>query len=467
MPGGPTSRDGERGFTIVEVLVSAAMLMVISLSTFSLIDGAQKTSIDNRARSVAADLAEQDQERMRGMKITALNGFSEKATQTVGGVPYSVSSSSKWVQDANGAPVSCTSTSQADYMRITSTVSPVNAIGQRPPVVMESIIAPPVGSFGNSGTLAVKLKDRADAPVKNFPVTTTDTASLSGTTNDLGCVVFEYVPVGAYTVVLNVPGWVSQQGVNNYQVPATVTKGNITSTEIAYDQASRIDISFDTQRLNATGPATVVPTSAITTRVNNPILTSPNGYREKIEPLGSVTWAPGKTTQSFQGLFPFKDGYTIYSGTCAQAVATTYPANATYFSTTPGKFAQIATNPGQIHSAVVREPAINLLVKRTSATGAPIVNAHVKVTSTTAGCESFNLTQATDSTGYLKDPGFPFGTYNICVDDAVTGNDSSGNPLARKNTLNNVANTNPLGTALQSLFIPAGSAATNAQKGVC
>jgi type II secretory pathway pseudopilin PulG len=468
MPGGPTFRDDERGFTIIEVLVSAAMLVVMSLALLSTLDGAQATSSANRARSVAADVAEQDQERMRGMKITALSNYSAQHTDTVGGIPYQVASSAAWVRDANGAPVSCTSgAGQADYMQITSTVTPVNAVGQRQPVVMKSLMAPPVGSFGTEGTLALKVKDRADAAQPGVPVAISGPESRSGTTNSLGCVVFDYVKPGTYNMVLNTPGWVTQQGVTNYTINGTVTTGNVNTTEVVYDKAAPITVNFVTQPL---GAATEQPTIGTSARVNNGLLTGPSGYRQQTQ-----LYSAGKSDMSFPSTFPFSDGYAVYSGTCTQANPTSGGANSGYFTTsTIGKRQQVATNPGVPVTAIVREPAINIEVRKgTSPTTSPLVDgAHVKINSTTSGCESFDLANATTA-GVLNDPGMPFGTYQICV-DALTTVDSKGNPARQfqyygtstnpqtNNTSPaNVSNMDPNGTAKIPILLNNGTSSSS------
>ena len=66
----------QRGFALVEVMVAAGLLAIVAVGVFAGIDGPAATSAGNRAKSVAASLAEQDQERMRAMKFTDLDGLS-------------------------------------------------------------------------------------------------------------------------------------------------------------------------------------------------------------------------------------------------------------------------------------------------------------------------------------------------------------------------------------------------------
>ncbi len=52
----PPRRD-QRGFTLVEVMVAASVLMIGVLGTFVMLDGASKKNRDNNARTAATSLA--------------------------------------------------------------------------------------------------------------------------------------------------------------------------------------------------------------------------------------------------------------------------------------------------------------------------------------------------------------------------------------------------------------------------
>ena len=61
----------ESGFALIEVIVAAAVLAIVALAVLSGIDAASSTSAREKARAVAASLAEQDQERMRSYRFDA------------------------------------------------------------------------------------------------------------------------------------------------------------------------------------------------------------------------------------------------------------------------------------------------------------------------------------------------------------------------------------------------------------
>ena len=57
---------------LIEVMIGALILAITTTAVLNGLDGAQKTGGRNKARSVAAALAEQDQERMRSMPVAQL-----------------------------------------------------------------------------------------------------------------------------------------------------------------------------------------------------------------------------------------------------------------------------------------------------------------------------------------------------------------------------------------------------------
>ena len=62
----------ERGFTMIETLFAAALLVVVLFAVFSSLDAASHSTAVNRSRSVAASLVEQELERMRSLSAVEL-----------------------------------------------------------------------------------------------------------------------------------------------------------------------------------------------------------------------------------------------------------------------------------------------------------------------------------------------------------------------------------------------------------
>jgi Tfp pilus assembly protein PilV len=290
--------SAEHGVTLVETLISAAILVVVVIAVLASLDASAHTAAINRSRTVAASLAENDLERMRSLPAATLSTFTgEEVERTVGAAKYTVKSEAEWVHDASGTPASCDSDGKgADYIRITSTVTS-NVVGKRvKPVRMTSIVAPRVGSFGaNQGTLAVQLKNELDAPVPDTPVTITGPVTQTDATNERGCAVFGHIAAGSYNVSVSRPGWVDPSGNQTVNQGATVTAGTKQTVPLQYAQAASVTVDFDTEVHGNKRAAT------------SPALTAANPGL----PTGSRVIKPGAAggTITASGLYPFPDGY--------------------------------------------------------------------------------------------------------------------------------------------------------------
>jgi type II secretory pathway pseudopilin PulG len=388
---GRASRTGEEGWALVETLVSAVLLIVIALAITSSLDTASDASAENKQRSIAAALAEQDQERMRGMDPTALSNYHPPArpvTTPDGGI-YTVTSRADWIRDSSGDVESCTqNTTQSDYLRITSTVTSTSVGTDTKPVVSRGIVTPAVGTFGAGlGTFTVQVVDRNDAKVSNMNVSTSGTRVLSDLTNSLGCAIFGYVPIGPYTGTASATGWVDRDGNPTASASATVTQGTVAMVQVVYDQAGSLAVTLDADapqpggtRLNISQPAFPTP-------------------RTLTPAIGA-----GNDALTINNLFPFATSrYNVYAGTCTDADPSRYTGE-TVPSTlvTPGNPA----TPLSVHL-----PRITVNVKK----GGLAQAATVRVASTVSGCGADVGTASTDpTTGQAVIP-MPYGHYTICA----------------------------------------------------
>ena len=131
----------ERGSVLVEVVIGTLLLALTTTAVLEGMDGAQKTGRKNRDRSVNATLAQQDLERMRSLPPgVALEPRPEPHGDRRGSRLH-VLSQTDWIRDASG-PVSCTTDdTEAEYLRLKSTVSsPASADA---PVTATSLLTPP------------------------------------------------------------------------------------------------------------------------------------------------------------------------------------------------------------------------------------------------------------------------------------------------------------------------------------
>ena len=89
--------SGDGGFALVEVMVSAVLLVVLATATLNMIDKSGNASAITKARAAATGLAQEDQDGMRVMSISQLDQRSTSYTKAVGTITYTVNSKAEWV----------------------------------------------------------------------------------------------------------------------------------------------------------------------------------------------------------------------------------------------------------------------------------------------------------------------------------------------------------------------------------
>src|SRR4051812_31185992 len=350
------------GFALMEVIVSAAVLVVVVLGVLAGLDAATSTAGANKARTVAATLAEKDQERLRGMRVPDIDKMNMLPYDVkVVNVNYHVESKAVWVNDASGQEVGCTlNKSQASYMRITSTVTSPITGNKVKPVVISSIVAPQVGTSA-SGSLAVLVKGAAGQAIPGATVSAVGPKAVDPeTTNDLGCAVFGDLTAGTYNVTLSKTGYVDKEGTPSPSNDATVTAGTTSTMEFAYDSAATIILNVKNQPGAATEPAKTVV--AANQELGGGLRTFGPNPSSVIAALNDpATGDASGTAFTLINLFPFVNGYTFYSGGCSPNDPS--KSVATYFDTYSGK---VVLAPGANGGSInVYEPSVtNIFVRR-------------------------------------------------------------------------------------------------------
>jgi Tfp pilus assembly protein PilV len=408
----PAPLGSEAGSALVEVMVSATILVFAVIGLFLALDVQTSASGDARAASTAAGLAEQDQERLRSFPIRDLAGRNETRSVVLAGNTYSVVSTTDWVRDSTGGTQSCSSSSTpADYLRLTTTVTaPEGGATPPAPITLRSLVAAPVGQYAaGQGTLAVNTVGAAGQAIQGVTASISGPFAASATTNTLGCAVFGYIPVGTYQVQLSAANFVDPAGVASPTQPAPVSEGTVNLTSMQYDRQGTISVSFDTKVGTA---APVADTSSALTVAN-----------AGVPVTGTRQYLPGSPqgTIAATALFPFPSAYTVYSGTCAGANPATWDPS--YFTTYPSA-GSVVVAPGGAPSVTVREPALRVSAN-TQNNNTPV---HFRVKSTDTGCaDVFDWPSSGQNTGAgktvtLPPTGLPFGTYDVCADDGTRRN---------------------------------------------
>jgi len=420
----------ERGWVLVEVMMGALLVAMAAAALLGGLDNFQRANTVNRSRTVATNLAEQDIDRMRSLRNDQLLNLDQTRTVQVKGVTYTIRSRADWLSDS-GTDAGCSAPNvQANYMRLTSTVS---SPALSTPVRITTLVTPrgtPLDASG--GAIVLTVLDRNDQPLPGVTVQLSGPVNLTATTNSQGCVFFAGVPGGVYSVTAP-SSYVEMDGTSPPTDVVSPIAGQTVNKTLKIDRPGRITAQIATKV-----GGTLYQSQAQMLSVANSSLPSPNYKTYNLSsPATSITTGD---------LFPFPSGYGVFTGGCAANNPTVY--NASYYQSNPG----LATfDPGQTATVTVIQPAINVVVRDSS--NQLVANADVVAYSQDSGC-SQTFRKLTNSQGRLSDPGFPFGTYRVCVD-----NNRSGSSARYVYVTGNVANTSPDGTATINVTIPSSSSA--------
>jgi Tfp pilus assembly protein PilV len=413
---------------LIEILVSAIIVLIVAAAVFSLLNATARSAAEERHRSEAYAVAQEDQARLRSLRISELNRLNETRIVTLNGTPFSVTSTGVFVNDTTTSS-SCTSgASSADYVKVATSISWPSR-GSRPAVTLRSIISPANGSLDPShGTLTITATNAAGGPIPGVGLTGTGAGTFSGSTDSSGCAVFADQPSGNYTLTPSgvAAGLVDKDGKTPGPLTVGVLGGATNSVTLLYDLPGFIkEVTFQTKKANGE----LINSSADSIVVFNTGMTQ-----------GKVFGTPGGTRLpkiEASSLFPFTSPDTVYAGACGGN-----NPNPTGETNPPGAAAMasvLVPANGPAPNPTLRLPALYLTVKNgasviggakvtvsdnnCSTSGSPVKRIY---TTTAAG----SLASPTDST--KEDPGLPWSTYSLCASATVSG-------TPRRNFATNVA----------------------------
>lgn len=408
-PNPATRPPAEAGFVMIEVLVSALVILIVAGAVLSLMTATTRSASDQRQKAAAYSVAQEDQARLRSLRLATLNRLDEANEVTLGGTTYTVISTGSFIDNATGSGSSCSSEgSESDYVRITSSVS---WEGGSKSVALNSVVAPSSGSLDpNHGTLLITATNGSGQPLAGLGLKGTGAGTFSGSTDENGCANFSDLPAGNYTLSTEAPGFVDSDG--NYS-PWTKTVGVVSAGKVPvslmYDQPGAVVATFK-YRVGSSG--TFLPAKADSVVAYNALMTS--GAR--------AFWTADKSRQASveaAPLFPFKEADTIYAGACetnlpsegsAALASVVVPANET------------------VAAPQIQLPALNLKVLKggTAFSGAKIVvtDERCSVSGSSVRREYIsNNAGAMSAAGgsSAAEPALPWSTYNVCVSGNTGG----------------------------------------------
>src|SRR5690349_715836 len=111
----------QHGFTLIEVLMSALIVTLIAGAVAGGLMANVKATGDQHRRTQAQALAEQDQERLKGLSAEQLDNLSQTYTSTQDNYRFTVSSRAWYLNSTTGASCSSAGGAGATYFKTIST----------------------------------------------------------------------------------------------------------------------------------------------------------------------------------------------------------------------------------------------------------------------------------------------------------------------------------------------------------
>ncbi len=443
---------------LIEVIVSALLVAVIVIATFTGFDSINSGTAEQRRQDQAAIVAAQSQEALRSDPSTALSALEitpHTYTEKVGGTTYTVTQTAKYVNNSSGeAGCSISGASEgthnqsSDYLAITSSVTWSGlSKAKRPAVQQTSIITPPTGSaleFDATNGASPELPVAGvTAIVKYTAVESSTPTTVEGTTGAAGCLVFGGIPSTSAQLELKAAaGLVTPSGAFKVAPQEVTIAPNITVTKTQkFAEGGTVTAEFTHEGKSVPGETFVISNTSMIVSpeflLGDTAFSYESGGEEKYTPLTNKP-ATSATTASHTNYptgdaFPFTGSWLVYAGDCLK--------------NSPESPGSVRVEAG--HNSTVKVPlsAVALSVwKGTKTTPEPITGEALPVRIVNTKCvgtspaDNATATVTTHeqklSGGHLEDPYQPFGAFTLCVYSAAQN----------KNYLINYTNTTEAGS---------------------
>lgn len=363
-----------RGFSLIDVIVGVALMLVLFLSLFGVLRASLVLSTLAKAGAAAVEVASSQMEYLRGLSYDSVGTVGgipsglipQHATSTVDGVPYAIRTYIEYYDDpADGLGASDTNNVTTDYKIGKVTVS-YSIYGLAKSVTLVSNFAPPgIESTTGGGTLSLHVVNASGVGVggANVQITNASTSpaiNLATFTDANGFVLIGGAATSSqYQIQVSQAGYSSAQtyartlqNVNPTPGYLTIVKNQTTSATFAID-------TLATLALSSFSPATT--TTFTDTFANTANLASQTNTQVTGGALTLASQALSGSAHSISLTPSYLDGWGILSATLSQPSGTTalihvddtsgnfipdsvLPGNSAGFSSFPVSLTGIATS---------------------------------------------------------------------------------------------------------------------------
>ena len=382
----------EGGSLLIEVLVSASILLTVSAGVVLVLMTSHAQSALQRSKALATDVAQTKLDGLRAIGYNDLRPLSETTTVTEGGMDFTVVSVATPVSQTD-APTGCLTSRARDYMSLKTTVTWAE-MGPRKPVVLQTMVAAPIGAGGG---LVVSVQGATGQAVPNIPITLSSGGG-SATTDASGCARWDAVSAGSgYSLSASVPGYVQPNG----EQDVSITGLNIAAEEtaqksFAYDRGGSVRLQFQ-QKTTGASTWTNVDSDALPADV---VLAASSNVTKPVTPVSGAVGSAGL-------FYPYPStAYSVYADKCTAAKPATGSPSTTSLIPAGG------TAPSVTGSLPLQLPNLNVRVLNGN-TGS------TKIWVKTA-CGTIIGPRAIVADGTMKNPGLPYGTgFTVCAVDGT------------------------------------------------
>ncbi len=360
----------EGGFSLIELMVSLAILgVVMSMTLYSILQGLT-LSRDAQERVVASSVVAGVLGNLRRVSLTSAGFDSIPVTtqtlpsQSVQGVTFHLTRTTEWV--ARGVTSSICNSATNSSLILRATVSAAWGSGES--VSSSTLIAPPSGTFSQQdGSLAVRLtSSTAGQGYSGATVTATNVSVPSDTysivTGSDGCAFFAQLPVPSsgnqYRITVSSTGGVDSKEVSPSVQEATVGAGQVATVSLNFDTGGTVFWTYS--------PTSPPPAGGMPVSLGNPS----QGLTDNMFPSGPQM----ADTGSLDPIYP--DTYDIFAGGCTDADPNGLDTSGNAFydpATYPGLATGVVVPVGGAVSANVPLYPLNIRVVDTA--GAPLATA--------------------------------------------------------------------------------------------
>jgi hypothetical protein len=453
---------------MIEVVIAALIVALIAAATFIGFSSAADVAGAQRHAAEADVLAQQDEERLRGLSVTELSAIEPSGsttlvsaelygngsyTDTIDGETYTITSAAKFVSASSGnLSCSLSGSSTADYIETSSQVTWLHNNDGQPAIIEHSLISPPV-----AGSLTTSAENSAGNPLEGVTISVegpgSSTSTQTLTTDATGCAVFGGLAGGTYTVTATDPGYVTDTGSTDPSQSLNLLTGSTQTLQpFQLDQAA-VQATFLTSINDASPIALNWDTFSLTNSSETQSYGTPGGTPTSPVYSGAV----------------YPATYSVYAGTCSNddpggSTGTTGLTGLTYTDPT------VSPASGATGSVAVTVPTMllqpTLSYTTTTTTTTPVTASTLPYTvksydscSTPVGrTPAASPTALSHGSQTVYPVQAPYGrSVQVCFANQGTGTNTGKLPSG-----STIANTNLNGTTVTSLTLPVSSGATGA-----